>query len=214
MSGLPSSVRRSERSRRAILEAALELCTERGYGRVTVEAIAARAGVSKKTIYRWWPAKSGILMEIFTDVLADAAPFADTGDIEADLRRHIGLAVQLLGTPPYGPAYAGILSELHHDEDLARDLAERVVDPRVDLAVTLLVQAQDRGQIPSGADPRLMVELLYGPVYYRHVLRKPPQDEAAIAALVAVVLRGPEAEAGGPSGGEPDAAPVAEAGLV
>ncbi|MFD6530400.1 TetR/AcrR family transcriptional regulator [Streptomyces sp. NPDC060184] len=208
MSGMPSSVRRSERSRHAILEAALELCTERGYGRVTVEAIAARAGVSKKTIYRWWPAKSGILMEIFTEVLSDAAPFADTGDIEADLRRHIGLAVRLLGTPPYGPAYAGILSELHHDEELARDLAERVVDPRVDLAVTLLARAQERGQIPAGADPRLMVELLYGPVYYRHVLRKPPQDEATIAALVALVLRGPGAAAA------PVAAPVPEAGLA
>ncbi|WP_328721227.1 TetR/AcrR family transcriptional regulator [Streptomyces sp. NBC_00247] len=205
MSALPSSVRRSERSRRAILEAALELCTERGYGRVTVEAIAARAGVSKKTIYRWWPAKSGILMEIFTDVLSDAAPFADTGDIEADLRVHIGLAVRLLGSPPYGPAYAGILSELHHDDELARDLAERVVDPRVELAVTLLTRAQERGQIRADADPRLMVELLYGPVYYRHVLRKPPQDEATIAALVAVVLRGPGAVAGGEPGAEAEA---------
>ncbi|WP_327269294.1 TetR/AcrR family transcriptional regulator [Streptomyces sp. NBC_01218] len=195
MSALPSSVRRSERSRRAILEAALELCVEKGYGRMTVEAIAARAGVSKKTIYRWWPSKSGILMEIFTDALADAAPFTDTGDIEADLRIHIGLAVRLLGTPPYGPAYAGILSEVHHDMDLARTLAEQVVDPRVDLAVTLLARAQGRGQIPPGADLRLMVELLYGAVYYRHVLRKPPQDEATIATLVALVLRGAGAAA-------------------
>lgn len=168
---------------------------EKGYGRMTVEAIAARAGVSKKTIYRWWPSKSGILMEIFTDALADAAPFTDTGDIEADLRIHIGLAVRLLGTPPYGPAYAGILSEVHHDMDLARTLAEQVVDPRVDLAVTLLARAQGRGQIPPGADLRLMVELLYGAVYYRHVLRKPPQDEATIATLVALVLRGAGAAA-------------------
>lgn len=188
--GRETSLRRSERSRRAILEAALELCTEKGYGRVTVEAIAARAGVSKKTIYRWWPSKSCILLEAFTEALADATPYPDTGDIEADLRTHIGLAVRLLSTPPYGPAYAGILSELHHNEELARALAEQVVDPRVELAVALLGRAQARGQLPAGADLPLMVEMLYGPVYYRHVLRKPPQDEATIAALVAQVLRG------------------------
>lgn len=68
----PSSVRRSERSRRAILRSALDLCTERGYGHVTIEAIAAGAGVSKKTIYRWWPSKGAVLLEAFTDALIDA----------------------------------------------------------------------------------------------------------------------------------------------
>ncbi|MGC5410153.1 TetR/AcrR family transcriptional regulator, partial [Streptomyces sp. DT225] len=80
MNTSPSSLRRSESSRRATLQAALDLCTERGYGRVTVEAIAARAGVSKKTIYRWWPSKSAVLLEAFTEMLVSATPFVDTGD--------------------------------------------------------------------------------------------------------------------------------------
>lgn len=98
----PSSLRRSERSRRATLQAALDLCTEKGYGRVTIEAIAARAGVSKKTIYRWWPSKGAVLLEAFTDALVDATPFVDTGDIGADLRTHVAGAVKLLTVPPSG----------------------------------------------------------------------------------------------------------------
>ncbi|MEU3835849.1 TetR/AcrR family transcriptional regulator [Streptomyces microflavus] len=185
----PSSLRRSERSRRATLQAALDLCTEKGYGRVTIEAIAARAGVSKKTIYRWWPSKGAVLLEAFTDALVDATPFVDTGDIGADLRTHVAGAVRLLTVPPFGPAYAGILSELHHDDVLAQALKDQLVDPRVEEAVARLRSAQDQGQIPPGANLPLAVEMLYGPVYYRHVLRKPVQDEETIAALVAHVLR-------------------------
>ncbi|KQX84092.1 MULTISPECIES: TetR/AcrR family transcriptional regulator [Streptomyces] len=185
----PSSLRRSERSRRATLDAALELCTEKGYGRVTVEAIAARAGVSKKTIYRWWPSKGAVLLEAFTEALVGATPFVDTGDIAADLRTHINGAVRLMSTAPYGPAYAGILSEMHHDDDLAAAVRDQLVGPRVEGAVARLRGAQEQGQIPETADLPLAVEMLYGPVYYRHVLRKPAQDEATVASLVAHVLR-------------------------
>ncbi|MEU8674024.1 TetR/AcrR family transcriptional regulator [Streptomyces sp. NPDC048560] len=185
----PSSQRRSERSRKATLEAALELCTEKGYARVTIEAIAARAGVSKKTIYRWWPSKGAVMLEAFTEGLVVATPFIDTGDIAADLRTHICAAVRLLSTSPFGPAYAGILSEMHHDDVLAKAVREDLVEPRFACAVARLEQAQEQGQIPPDADLPLAVEMLYGPVYYRHVLRKPPQDEATVAALVAHVLR-------------------------
>ncbi|MFG2592974.1 TetR/AcrR family transcriptional regulator [Streptomyces sp. NPDC048438] len=185
----PSSLRRSERSRRATLDAALELCTEKGYGRVTVEAIAARAGVSKKTIYRWWPSKGAVMLEAFAEVFVGSTPFVDTGDIEADLRTHINSAVKLVSTAPYGPAYAGILSEMHHDDALALAVREQLVHPRFEAAVGRMRRAQEQGQIPYGADLPLAVEMLYGPVYYRHVLRKPAQDEATVAALVAHVLR-------------------------
>ncbi|WP_393059864.1 TetR/AcrR family transcriptional regulator [Streptomyces sp. LN549] len=185
----PSSLRRSESSRRATLEAALDLCTEKGYGRVTVEAIAARAGVSKKTIYRWWPSKSAVLLEAFTEALTIATPFADTGDIAEDLRAHVAGAVKFLAEPPFGPAYAGILSELHHDEELAETVRTQLIDPRFEAAVGRMRGAQEQGQIPPGADLRLAVEMLYGPVYYRHVLRKPMQDAETVAALVTHVLR-------------------------
>ncbi|MEU0128691.1 TetR/AcrR family transcriptional regulator [Streptomyces sp. NPDC006289] len=198
-----SSLRRSERSRRATLDAALELCTEKGYGRVTIEAIAARAGVSKKTIYRWWPSKGAVMLEAFAEVFIGATPFIDTGDIAADLRTHINAAVKLVSTTPYGPAYSGILSELHHDDVLAGTVREQLVDPRFEAAVVRLRRAQELGQVPAGADLPLAVEMLYGPVYYRNLLRKPIQDEAEVALLVDHVLRSLH----GPTGGAPGGAP-------
>ncbi|MGW1224076.1 TetR/AcrR family transcriptional regulator [Streptomyces sp. NPDC001478] len=185
----PGSPHRSESARRATLRAALDLCTEKGYGRVTVEAIAARAGVSKKTIYRWWPAKSAVLLEAFTQALVTGVPFTDSGDIAADLRAHVTGAVRVLSVPPYGPAYAGILSEVHHDDELAETVRTQLIEPRFDEVVDHLRSAQSRGQIPPDADLRLAVEMLYGPVYYRHVLRKPMQDEEEVARLVEHVLR-------------------------
>ncbi|MGC4949259.1 TetR/AcrR family transcriptional regulator [Streptomyces sp. DT224] len=190
MNTSPSSLRRSESSRRATLQAALDLCTERGYGRVTVEAIAARAGVSKKTIYRWWPSKSAVLLEAFTEMLVSATPFVDTGDIAKDLRTHLTGAVNVLAVPPFGPAYAGILSELHHDDQLAETVRTQLIDPRFQEAVGRLRSAQGRGQIPPDADLDLAVEMLYGPLYYRHVLRKPMQDAEDVGKLVDHVLRG------------------------
>ncbi|WP_329028253.1 TetR/AcrR family transcriptional regulator [Streptomyces sp. NBC_01423] len=189
MNTSPSSLRRSESSRRATLDAALDLCTERGYGRVTIEAIAARAGVSKKTIYRWWPSKSAILLEAFTEMLVSATPFVDTGDIAKDLRTHLTGAVNVLAVPPYGPAYAGILSELHHDDQLAETVRRQLIDPRFDEAVGRLRSAQEQGQVPPDADLDLAVEMLYGPLYYRHVLRKPMQDAEDVGRLVDHVLR-------------------------
>ncbi|ROQ66865.1 TetR family transcriptional regulator [Streptomyces sp. 840.1] len=185
----PRSLRRSESSRRATLEAALDLCTEKGYGRVTVEAIAARAGVSKKTIYRWWPSKSAVLLEAFTEALVQSNPPVETDDIAADLRTHVNGAVAVLSVPPFGPAYAGILSEVHHDDELAEIVRTQLIEPRFEEVVNRLRAAQAQGQIPPGADLRLAVEMLYGPVYYRHVLRKPMQDPDAVASLVDHVLR-------------------------
>ena len=69
----PDSSRRSDRSRRAIYDAALALVGEVGYARTTIEGIAARAGVGKQTIYRWWPSKAAVLLEAFLDMSARQA---------------------------------------------------------------------------------------------------------------------------------------------
>ena len=97
----PDSARRSEKSRRAIYDAALALIGEVGYQKTTIEGIAARAGVGKQTIYRWWSSKAEVLLEAFIDLSAQAADAAtrpevigeraeyeipDTGDLEADLK--------------------------------------------------------------------------------------------------------------------------------
>lgn len=72
---------------------------------------------------------------------------------------------------------------------MAETVRTQLIDPRFEAAVDRLRAAQDQGQIPPGSDLRLAVEMLYGPVYYRHVLRKPMQDAETVASLVGHVLR-------------------------
>lgn len=185
----PNPARRSERSRQAILAAATELCTEKGYARTTVEAIAARAGVSKKTIYRWWASKGAILLEAITDAVVLTTPFPDTGDLAADLRAQMNGIVRQLANPPLGPAYAGILTEIQYDDELCRAVQEEFVDVRVRAAKIRLLSAVDQGELPTDADLDLAVELFYGPLYYRHTLRRPNHDPERIAQLIDHVLR-------------------------
>jgi AcrR family transcriptional regulator len=189
VSETPNPQRRSEKSRQAILAASIDLCTEKGYEGVTVEAIAARAGVSKKTIYRWWPSKGAVLLEAVGQKVEADTPFPDTGHLAADLCTQMTGVTHLLTTPPFGPAYIGILSELHHDKELTRAVHEQFVNPRFAAAVNRLRSAQRQGRLAAGADLEMAVELLYGPLYYRFVLRKDPHSPERIAELVAHVLR-------------------------
>ncbi|MEV8568607.1 TetR/AcrR family transcriptional regulator [Streptomyces sp. NPDC051322] len=186
---VPNPARRSEKSQQAILSAALELCAERGYARVTIEGIAARAGVSKKTIYRWWPSKGALLLEAVDNAVIRTKPFPDTGDLAADLLAQMTAVVRLLAYPPLGPAYAGILTELQYDDELARAVQEQFIGPRLESCTARLRSAQAQGALPADTDLAMAVELLYGPLYYRHTLRREPHDPARIADLIAHVLR-------------------------
>ena len=158
----PNALRRSQKSHRAILDAALELCAEKGYGNVTVEAIAARAAVSKKTIYRWWPTKGAVVLEALHESGADAMALPDTGDIVADLQAQLEILIEFM-TGSRGAAYTGLIAESQHDEQLANALADRFIRPRNEVTLARLRTAQEQHQLASDADLPLLVERLYGP---------------------------------------------------
>ena len=96
--------RRNERSRRAILDAALELATELGYQKLTIESVAARAGVGKQTIYRWWPSKGAVLFDALLARTQDtdgAGALPDTGDLVADLKAVLRATVTEFADPAF-----------------------------------------------------------------------------------------------------------------
>jgi AcrR family transcriptional regulator len=178
----PNPDRRSERSRTDTLAAALGLCAELGYGKVTVEAIAARAGVSKATIYRWWPSKGAIVLEAIDEAAVAAAGFPDTGDIGADVRKQVASVQKLLTTAPTGAALVGVIAETQHDPDLARQMDERLFQPRIDQCRQRLRKAQRDGQVAADADLDMLIDHLYAPLYYRLLLHQgvyPPRRLAA-----------------------------------
>ncbi|MFE3093685.1 TetR/AcrR family transcriptional regulator [Streptomyces sp. NPDC059248] len=190
----PDANRRSERSRRAIYEAALALVAEVGYGRTTIEGIATRAGVGKQTIYRWWPSKAAVLLEAFLDLVAPADPahgaFPDTGDLEADLKTVLRASVDELTDPRYeGPTRALTAAGIV-DEKVGAEFLEKLLEPGLRLYTERLRSAQSAGDADPGIDPRIAVELLVGPLLHRWLLRTLPLTHDYTDRLVEYALYG------------------------
>ncbi|MEU0158926.1 TetR/AcrR family transcriptional regulator [Streptomyces sp. NPDC006261] len=198
----PDSSRRSDRSRRAIYDAALALVGESGYRRTTIEGIAARAGVGKQTIYRWWPSKAAVLMEAFLDLAARAAEQAgpqaggaergipDTGDLGADLKLVLRATVDELNDPVMEAPTRALTAEGIVDAKLGAEFVEKLLDPQLALYVTRLRAAQEAGQLRPDADPRIALELLIAPLTHRWLLRTLPLTHAYADRIVDYALGG------------------------
>lgn len=187
MPASPNPLRRNETSRRAILDAALHLCAEVGYGRLTIEAIAARAGVSKKTIYRWWPSKGAVVLDAVDAVASTVVHHRGTGDLVADLQEQVTAVIDLL-TPPSTSAVVGLIAEAFHDDEVAQGLRERLIRPRIDEFKERMRQAQRDGQFPADADLDVALDLVYGPLYHRLVFHLGMPDPDQLRSLLAHAL--------------------------
>ncbi|CAM5675301.1 TetR family transcriptional regulator [Streptomyces avidinii] len=181
-----SPATRSEESRQAIIEAGLSLCVERGFAATTIEGIAARAGVGKTTIYRWWPSKAAILIEGVEKARDAAAGFPDTGDIAADLAAQTTSVMRLFNTE-FGEIWRGLIGAAQSDE-AAADGVTRILRVSIDACVARLAKARDAGQIRPGLDLEMAVELLYGPIYHTWLLRTRPLPEAYMESVLAMLL--------------------------
>ncbi|MBG0828236.1 TetR/AcrR family transcriptional regulator [Planomonospora sp. ID67723] len=188
MSVPPNPHRRSEASRRAILEAALRLCIESGYGQLTIEGIAASAGVSKKTIYRWWPSKGAVVLEALDDLATTVVDYPDTGDLVVDLRTQLTAVIALL-SPADRSAVVGLIAEALQNADLAHELRERLIAPRIAQFKERMRRAQLEGQIATDADLDIAVDLLYGPLYHRLVFHLGMPDSRQLGELIEHALR-------------------------
>ncbi|MCE6996446.1 TetR/AcrR family transcriptional regulator [Saccharothrix sp. S26] len=188
----PNRTRRSERSRVAILTATRELIGELGYAKLTIEAIAARAGVGKQTIYRWWPSKGAV---VFDSLLAlsehpdGGIELPDTGDVEADLKAVLRATAAEFADPAFEAPIRALNTEIINDPDLAALYREKMEQPMRAAKLRLLRSAQDAGQLAADADLDLVLDLLYAPLAQRWLLRSGPLDDGFADALVDAVLR-------------------------
>ncbi|MCW5249149.1 MULTISPECIES: TetR/AcrR family transcriptional regulator [unclassified Streptomyces] len=194
----PDTTRRSERSRRAIYDAALALVGEVGYPRTTIEGIASRAGVGKQTIYRWWSSKADVLLEAFLDLADEAARAAgqrtyaipDTGDLAADLKAVLRATVDELRDPRFeGPSRA-LAAEGVVDEQLGRRFVAQLLEPSLQLYVDRLRAAQEAGQVRPDVDPRIALELFVSPLAQRWLQHTAPFSYAYTDTLVDYALHG------------------------
>ncbi|MGW5324529.1 TetR/AcrR family transcriptional regulator [Streptomyces sp. NPDC004014] len=194
----PDATRRSDRSRRAIYAAALALVGETGYRKTTVEAIAARAGVGKQTIYRWWSSKADVLLEAFLDLGEQAAQAAgqqphtlpDTGDLAADLKTVLRATVDELLDPRFEAPARALAAEGLVDEQLGREFVGKLLEPQLQLYVDRLRSAQDTGAVRPDIDPRIGLELFVSPLAQRWLQRTGPITHDYTDTLVDYALHG------------------------
>ncbi|MCK7623484.1 TetR/AcrR family transcriptional regulator [Streptomyces sp. RS10V-4] len=188
----PDASRRSERSRRAIFDAALALVGEVGYEKLTIEGIAARAGVGKQTIYRWWPSKAAVLLDAFT---ADAEPdyeqgLPDTGDLAADLKTVLHATADEFNDATWQAPYRALAVAGANDEELSRTFVGRLLEPGIRVYEDRLRAAQEAGQVDPGADVRIAAEMLLSPFSQRWLMRTGELTREFVDTLVDQVLGG------------------------
>ncbi|MGW0991783.1 TetR/AcrR family transcriptional regulator [Streptomyces sp. NPDC002520] len=194
----PDATRRSEKSRRAIYAAALDLVGEVGYPKTTVEGIAARAGVGKQTIYRWWPSKAAVLLEAFLDLSRQAAEEAgqepyvipDTGDLAADLKAVLRITVDQLVDPRFEVPSRALAAEGVVNEPVGREFVSKLLEPQLQLYVDRLRSAQDAGAVRADVDPRIALELFVSPLAQRWLQRTGPITYDYTDTLVDYALHG------------------------
>ena len=189
---------RSEKARKAVLDAAAELLLARGLSAVSMDAVAEQAGVSKATIYRWWPSKETLALDaLFTEWAAARPQPRDTGSLRGDLRSLLRPWARLASSRPYGRVLAALLTETHTDPVFAAEYRRRVVEPRRDQARAIFRRAIERGEIAADTKIEVALDLLYGALYHRLLHGHAPLTDRFTQDVIDMALAGIQPAAGG-----------------
>ena len=183
---------RSARAHAAVLKAAVGLLLERGLDAVSMDAVAARAGVSKATIYRWWPTKESLALDaLYTEWSAAAPVPRDTGSLRGDLIELLSPWAEFVGSQqPYARVIAALLAEARADPAFAAEYRQHVIEPRRDQAREIFGRAIERGEVRAGVDLEVALDLIYGPLYLRLLQGHAPLDDSFVEAAIDLALAG------------------------
>ena len=189
----PDPQRRNWQSHAAILDATVEQLASVGYHRLTIEGIAARAGVSKATVYRWWPTKARLIIEALSKH-SDIEPVAATGDVRADARALVHRVIEIMTKTPLGQALPHLAADFKDDPQARTDLIEWLGRIRASHRA-LLYEAAGRGDLPYDIDADLILDLLAGTVTYRYLFAD-RVDDRLVDQLADLIVNGQLPRAG------------------
>src|SRR4051794_33433788 len=158
--------RNADQQQAKILDATRELLAEGGVRRLTVEGVAARAGVAKTTVYRRWGSKDDLALAVLLE-LVELLTVPDLGEVRAELTYLVDGAGRVLANTLLGTVMQGLVSDLAADGDLARAFRERVIAARVRELRRVVERGIARGELRPDADAELLYELLHAPLYFR-----------------------------------------------
>ncbi|PZD73307.1 putative HTH-type transcriptional regulator [Acaryochloris thomasi RCC1774] len=173
---------RSAVSEQAILAAAWRLLQQRPVKDVSIEAIAREAGVGKTTIYRWWPSKAAVFVDAFLAKFKPQAAFIET-ELAADALAQQMAAVVKVFSGEAGRIVAEIIAEGQSDSVALESFCDRFLQPRRQAAQAVIEQGIQLGEFDPDLDLEVALDILYGPIYYRLLVKHQPLDSTFAAKL-------------------------------
>lgn len=180
---------RSVEAEEAILRAALELLEHKPLRKVSADAIAQKAGVSKATIYKWWPNKNLVALDAFLARMTERVPMPNTGSAEQDFMQQLQ-SVMAFYTSPLGRLFGQFIAEGQSDPNFLTLFRERFLYPRRDAARIMWRRGVDRGEIRKEIDPEMLLDLIYGPMVFRLLAGHGSMSDEEAVAMVKTIFKG------------------------
>jgi AcrR family transcriptional regulator len=168
----------------------MDLLLDQGLNAMSMDDVARRAGVSKATIYRWWPSKERLALDALAAEWALTAPAdqGDTGTLRGDLLARFRPWVRQLNRKPYARVVAGLVAAAQTDDEFADLYRQHFVRPRRDATRDLLIRARARGEIAGDTDLEVTLDLLYGPFYHRLLHGHAPLTQSFAQHVIDAVI--------------------------
>jgi AcrR family transcriptional regulator len=173
----------------AITEAALDELAEHGYGRLSMEAVAKRAGVGKSALYRRWPSKQDMVVAVLSEISIPAAKTEDTGSLRGDLRVTLQAVHEWLTEPRVATILPDLTAEARRNPVLAKAIETTIGRPRRALGAATLQRAIDRGELPGDTNLELALDLVAAPIHWRVNVRHVSVEPGYLEDLTEHLLR-------------------------
>ncbi|MGN9813093.1 TetR/AcrR family transcriptional regulator [Micromonospora sp. BQ11] len=172
----------------AIRRAVMQELAAVGYGRLSIEAVARRAAVSKTAVYRRWSSKLELVLEVVSAAAGKRLPLPDTGDLRTDLEMLYLIMTQALRHPLASQIIPDLLAEAARNPQIAQTLQEALRLHQRTVGGLLIGRAVERGELPAVVDPDTAIDLIVGPLYWRVAIARLPLDPADVPRMASAVV--------------------------
>jgi AcrR family transcriptional regulator len=185
-----SKPRRQTKTRARLLAAADRILRSDGYARLTMERVAGESGVAKTTLYRRWPTKAALCMDLYLDVAARELHDPDTGNVASDLKQIANTVIHLQTRTVAGPALIGLIAEAQVNPGTRAAFLAEFADRRREISRVVLRRAIEHGELRADTDIDLVIDALGGAVTFRLLQGHAPLTKKFTDALVTLILSG------------------------
>jgi AcrR family transcriptional regulator len=176
-------------SHAAIMDAVYALLQEKSVGDLTMEEVANRAKVGKPTLYKWWPTKGALVLAMLCERMVPNTERPTDRAAEESLRFRVRRLIDAFNGP-FGNIVAGLIAEGQREPRILQQFFDRWVSPRRTATIAELQRAKNAGELQSETEPEILIDAIFGAIYYRLLLRSSPLTRRFGEELVQQVMRG------------------------